>query len=58
MMQTSSNNKLELLLERLDSPGAVESDEVWEAGLKTVWNGLVNGKPLRKHLPLSIVVSI
>lgn len=50
-----SRIKLEALL---NQPGAVESEEVWKAGLKNVWKGLVGGNQLRKRLPLSIVVSI
>lgn len=49
-----SRVKLEALL---NQPGAVESEEVWRAGLKNVWKGLVGGNQLRKRLPLSIVVS-
>lgn len=49
-----SRVKLEALL---GQPGAVESDEVWKAGLKNVWKGLVGGNMLRKRLPLDIVVS-
>lgn len=48
-----SRVKLEALL---NQPGAVESEEVWKAGLKNVWKGLVGGNQLRKRLPLSIVV--
>ena len=48
-----SRIKLEALL---GQPGAVESDEVWKAGLKNVWKGLVGGNMLRKRLPLDIVV--
>lgn len=50
-----SRIKLEALL---NQPGAVESEEVWKAGLKNVWKGLVGGNQLRKRLPLSIVVRI
>ncbi|KAI5118445.1 hypothetical protein M0805_000578 [Coniferiporia weirii] len=50
-----SRIKLEALL---NQPGAVESDEVWRAGLKNVWKGLVGGNQLRKRLPLSIVLKI
>lgn len=50
-----SRVKLEALL---GQPGAVESEEVWKAGLKNVWKGLVGGNQLRKRLPLSIVVRI
>ena len=49
-----SRIKLEALL---NQPGAVENEEVWKAGLKNVWKGLVGGNQLRKRLPLSIVVS-
>lgn len=49
----ASRAKLEALLSQ---PGAVESDEVWRAGLKNVWKGLVGGNQLRKRLPLAIVV--
>ncbi len=48
-----SRIKLEALL---NQAGAVESEEVWKAGLKNVWKGLVGGNQLRKRLPLSIVV--
>lgn len=50
-----SRIKLEALL---GQPGAVESEEVWRAGLKNVWKGLVGGNQLRKRLPLAIVVSL
>lgn len=50
-----SRAKLETLLSQA---GAVESDEVWRAGLKNVWKGLVGGNQLRKRLPLGIVVCI
>lgn len=49
-----SRVKLEALL---GQSGAVESDEVWRAGLKNVWKGLVGGNQLRQRLPLAIVVS-
>lgn len=48
-----SRVKLEALL---NQPGAAESEEVWKAGLKNVWKGLVGGNQLRKRLPLNIVV--
>ncbi|KAL5527892.1 hypothetical protein ACEPAG_6693 [Sanghuangporus baumii] len=50
-----SRIKLEALLSQ---PGAVESEEVWRAGLKNVWKGLVGGNQLRKRLPLHIVLKI
>ncbi|KAH8118763.1 hypothetical protein DFH11DRAFT_1475586, partial [Phellopilus nigrolimitatus] len=50
-----SRVKLEALL---NQPGAVESDEVWRAGLQAVWKGLVGGNQLRKRLPLGIVLKI
>lgn len=50
-----SRVKLEALL---GQPGAVESEEVWKAGLKNVWKGLVGGNQLRKRLPLTIVVRL
>ena len=50
-----SRIKLEALL---NQSGAVESEEVWKAGLKNVWKGLVGGNQLRKRLPLGIVVSL
>ena len=48
-----SRVKLEALLSQ---PGAVESEEVWRAGLKNVWKGLVGGNQLRQPLPLNVVV--
>lgn len=50
-----SRIKLEALL---NQPGAVENEDVWKAGLKNVWKGLVGGNQLRKRLPLSIVVRL
>ncbi|KAL5507801.1 hypothetical protein ACEPAH_5419 [Sanghuangporus vaninii] len=50
-----SRIKLEALLSQ---SGAVESEEVWRAGLKNVWKGLVGGNQLRKRLPLHIVLKI
>ncbi|THH04036.1 hypothetical protein EW146_g10282, partial [Bondarzewia mesenterica] len=42
----------------LNQPGALESNEVWQAGLNKVWKGLVSGGRLRKLLPLNLVVKI
>lgn len=50
---SSSRAKLEDLLSR---PDAVTSETVWEAGVKSVWKGLLNGGKLRRTLPLWVVV--
>ncbi|KAI0921689.1 hypothetical protein AcW1_004411 [Taiwanofungus camphoratus] len=50
---STSRQKLEDMLRQ---EGAVESDQVWDAGLARVWNGLINGVRLKKRLPLSMVV--
>lgn len=46
------------LRELLHTPGALESDSVWHAGLGRVWKGLVSGGRLRSFLPLSFVVRL
>ncbi|VDC04104.1 unnamed protein product [Peniophora sp. CBMAI 1063] len=43
------------LHELLHTPGALESDQVWHAGLGRVWKGLVSGGRLRSYLPLPLV---
>ena len=45
------------LHEIVHTPGALESDQVWHAGLARVWKGLVSGGRLRSYLPLPLVVS-
>jgi len=52
---SSSRAKLEELLSR---PDAVTSETVWEAGVKSVWKGLLNGGKLRRTLPLWVVVKV
>lgn len=52
---SNARSRLEELLSR---PGALESDEVWNAGLVRVWKGLVGGGRLKKALPLNLVVCI
>ncbi|KAI0251324.1 hypothetical protein BJV78DRAFT_1212490 [Lactifluus subvellereus] len=44
----------------LNQPGALESPEVWDAGLSKVWKGLVGvgGGKLKSPLPLRAVVKI
>lgn len=44
-------------LEKLVS-GPEITDEVWAAGIDSVWNGLVSGGRLRRPLPLDIVVCL
>ncbi|KZV65675.1 hypothetical protein PENSPDRAFT_689662 [Peniophora sp. CONT] len=46
------------LHELLHTPGALESDQVWHAGLGRVWKGLVSGGRLRSFLPLPLVNKI
>lgn len=40
------------------TPGALESDETWGAGIDRVWNGLVGGARLKHRLPLALVVRV
>lgn len=49
----SSRRRLEALLAH---PGALEDDDIWEAGVDRVWRGLVNGAKLKHRLPLALVV--
>ena len=44
----------------LNQPGALESPEVWDAGLSKVWRGLVGvgGGKLKSPLPLRAVVCL
>ncbi|KAH9853666.1 hypothetical protein C2E23DRAFT_822187 [Lenzites betulinus] len=50
-----SQQKLEHILA---TPGALESDKTWAAGIDRVWDGLVGGARLRHHLPLALVIKI
>ena len=50
---STSRARLESLLSQ---EGAIESDDVWNAGLRSVWKGLVGGGRLRRRLPLATVV--
>lgn len=55
MSPSTSRAKLEALLSREgSSPG--DDDAVWNAGLRSVWKGLVGGGRLRRRLPLAMVV--
>jgi hypothetical protein len=40
----------------LDQPGALESPDVWDAGLSNIWKSLVGGGRLKSFLPLRAVV--
>jgi hypothetical protein len=40
----------------LDEPGALERPDVWDAGLKKVWKGLIGGGRFKNFLPLRAVV--
>ncbi|KAI0774104.1 hypothetical protein C8Q74DRAFT_809691 [Fomes fomentarius] len=51
----SSRRRLEALLAH---PGALEDDDIWEAGVDRVWRGLVNGAKLKHRLPLALVIKI
>lgn len=51
--QSSIRQRLE---ELLSQPGAVESDELWKAGIENVWKGLLAGGRLKKRLPMGLVV--
>jgi len=42
----------------LASPGAAESEEIWNRGLSVLWRGLVTGSKFKKPLPLDIVIKI
>ena len=50
---STSRQRLEQLL---SMPGAVESEEVWKAGVEKVWKGLVAGGKLKRRLPMNLVV--
>ncbi|KAF8592173.1 hypothetical protein K439DRAFT_1283552, partial [Ramaria rubella] len=52
---STARAKLQSLLSRED---AVESDEVWDSGVKSVWKGLVGGGRLRRRLPLTMVIKV
>ncbi|KAI0307240.1 hypothetical protein B0F90DRAFT_1814022 [Multifurca ochricompacta] len=52
---STSRVKLESLLSQ---PAALESQEIWDAGLSKVWKGLVGGGRLKNLLPLPAVVKI
>ncbi|KAI0004933.1 hypothetical protein BJV74DRAFT_762551 [Russula compacta] len=52
---STSRVRLEYLL---DEPGALERPDIWDAGLKKVWKGLIEGGRLKKFLPLRVVVKI
>ncbi|KAI0650267.1 hypothetical protein C8Q79DRAFT_942915 [Trametes meyenii] len=51
----TSRLRLEILLA---SPGALENDETWSAGLDRVWRGLVGCAKLKHRLPLALVIKI
>lgn len=51
----SSRRRLENIMA---TPGALESDETWGAGIDRVWNGLVGGARLKHRLPLALVVGV
>jgi hypothetical protein len=40
----------------LDQPGALESPDIWDAGLSNIWKSLIAGGRLRSFLPLRAVV--
>lgn len=50
---STSRQRLEQLLSK---PGAVESEDVWKAGVEKVWKGLVAGGKLKRRLPMTLVV--
>lgn len=52
---STSRVRLETLL---DEPGALERPDVWDAGLKKVWKGLIEGGRLKNFLPLRVVVCL
>lgn len=52
---SSSRAKLEAMLAK---PGAIESEEVWKDGLRSIWKGLVSGGRLKRRLSLAIVTQV
>ncbi|ETW83825.1 hypothetical protein HETIRDRAFT_449454 [Heterobasidion irregulare TC 32-1] len=46
------------LEELLNKPGALENNDVWQAGLGKVWKSLVSGGRLKQLLPLKLVIKI
>jgi hypothetical protein len=50
---STSRQRLEKLL---SSPGAAESDDVWNNGIEKVWNGLNAGGRLKRRLPMALIV--
>ncbi|CCM04052.1 uncharacterized protein FIBRA_06211 [Fibroporia radiculosa] len=42
----------------LNQEGVHENDEVWDAGLATIWRGLTNRTPLKKRLSLNMTTKI
>lgn len=51
---SSSRKRLEMLL---NSPNAVNNDQVWKGGVEKVWRGLNAGGSLKRMLPMGLVVS-
>ncbi|KAF8477877.1 hypothetical protein JB92DRAFT_3049539 [Gautieria morchelliformis] len=52
---STSRAKLEVLLSQ---EGRADDDVVWDAGLRSVWKGLISGGRLRRRLPLRMVIKI
>ncbi|KAI0796827.1 hypothetical protein C8Q75DRAFT_802504 [Abortiporus biennis] len=49
------NSTLEAVL---NGDRALDSDEVWNAGLGRIWKGIVGGSRLKRRLPLNSVIKI
>ncbi|KAK1231815.1 hypothetical protein PQX77_005029 [Marasmius sp. AFHP31] len=52
---STSRHKLETLL---NSPNAVNDNNVWKGGIEKVWKGLSSGVTLKKRLPMAMVIKI
>jgi hypothetical protein len=50
---STSRQRLEKLL---SSPGAAESDDVWDNGIEKVWKGLNAGGRFKRRLPMALIV--
>jgi len=52
---STSRQRLEKLL---SSPGAAESDDVWDNGIEKVWKGLNAGGRFKRRLPMALIIKI
>ncbi|KAF8897708.1 hypothetical protein BD779DRAFT_1667638 [Infundibulicybe gibba] len=50
---STSRQRLEKLL---NSPGAVENDDIWDDSIEKIWKGLSAGGRLKRRLPMALIV--